>query len=282
MAGDAVCWASPNRLLTGSRAICAGTSPSRVRAGWRASPACWASAAADRQHVAALGHAAGVARVERDDVEAVAIMRVRAAAANPWSAGSPSSVLSSDHVAPPSRLSKMPAASPPASTRPCAAARPEIFDSLSPSAPWTRPSLDSSQLSQKGPGRCPSTRRCGPSTGAPRAGWHSGRRLEGGGVSGQLPHGTKRAQVQEQGTRAAYTAGAQIGLSCATWPQRDRLNDSISRWSHRGKPATVNASSPPSSTSEKAAARRTRSPSSRARAIRTSIGSAFATRYVPA
>ena len=61
-----------------------------------------------------------------------------------WFAGSfqpslpgwPASVLSSDHVTPPSRLSKMPTASAPASSRPCAAVSPETFDSFrSPSSP---------------------------------------------------------------------------------------------------------------------------------------------------
>ena len=45
--------------------------------------------------------------------------------------GWPSSVLSSDQVCAPSRLSKTPQPSPPASRRPCAAVRPEIFESFS-------------------------------------------------------------------------------------------------------------------------------------------------------
>ena len=50
--------------------------------------------------------------------------------------GWPSSVESSDQVAPPSRLSKRPAASAPAITRPCAAISPATLDSRSsPSSP---------------------------------------------------------------------------------------------------------------------------------------------------
>jgi hypothetical protein len=50
--------------------------------------------------------------------------------------GCPSSVLLSDQVAPPSRLSNTPAASAPASTRPCAADSPDTFESFSsPSSP---------------------------------------------------------------------------------------------------------------------------------------------------
>src|SRR5207247_790604 len=75
-----------------------------------------------------------------------------------WLAGSfhlsrpgwPSSVLSSDQVAPPSRLSNTPAASAPASTRPCAAVRPETFESLRPlPSSYASPSLDSSQVSPR-------------------------------------------------------------------------------------------------------------------------------------
>ena len=46
--------------------------------------------------------------------------------------GCPSSVLSSDQVTPPSLLSKIPADSAPARSRPCAAVRPDTFDSFSP------------------------------------------------------------------------------------------------------------------------------------------------------
>ena len=59
--------------------------------------------------------------------------------------GWPSSVLRSDQVAPPSRLSNTPAASAPASSRPCAAVRPEIFESLRPLSSYESPSLESSQ-----------------------------------------------------------------------------------------------------------------------------------------
>ena len=44
--------------------------------------------------------------------------------------GWPSSVLLSDQLAPPSRLSNTPAASAPASTRPCAADSPDTFESF--------------------------------------------------------------------------------------------------------------------------------------------------------
>jgi hypothetical protein len=58
-------------------------------------------------------------------------------------------VLISFQVAPPSRLSKMPDASAPASTRPCAAVRPETLDSFMPSSPYVSPSLDCSHVSPR-------------------------------------------------------------------------------------------------------------------------------------
>ena len=72
-----------------------------------------------------------------------------------WFAGSfhssrpgwPSSVESRDHVAPSSRLSNTPADSAPARSRPCAAVRPETFDSLRSPFSYERPSLESVQLS---------------------------------------------------------------------------------------------------------------------------------------
>ena len=75
---------------------------------------------------------------KRDGVVGVGRIAGRPRWPGGWFAGSsqsslpgwPSSVLSSDHVAPPSRLSKMPGASAPASRRPCAAARPETFESF--------------------------------------------------------------------------------------------------------------------------------------------------------
>jgi hypothetical protein len=50
-------------------------------------------------------------------------------------AGWPSIVDSSDHVAPPSRLSKTPGASTPAKMRPFAAVRPEILETFSGPSP---------------------------------------------------------------------------------------------------------------------------------------------------
>ena len=74
-----------------------------------------------------------------------------------WFAGSfqaslpgwPASVLSSDHVVPPSVDSKMPGASTPANRRPCAAVSPEILDSFSPPSGYESPSLESSHVSPR-------------------------------------------------------------------------------------------------------------------------------------
>src|SRR4051812_34923957 len=62
--------------------------------------------------------------------------------------GCPSSIEYGDQVAPSSRLTKMPGASTPTSTRPCAAERLETFDIRRPSA-YASPSLDCVQLSPR-------------------------------------------------------------------------------------------------------------------------------------
>src|SRR5581483_4062938 len=62
--------------------------------------------------------------------------------------GWPASVERSVHVSPSSRLSKMPGASTPASTRPCAAESDETFDSLRPSS-YAKPSLESVHVSPR-------------------------------------------------------------------------------------------------------------------------------------
>jgi len=76
-----------------------------------------------------------------------------------WFAGSfqpslpgwPSSRLTTDQVRPPSSDRKTPGISAPANRRPCAAVRPETFETLSPS-PWfsyERPSLECSHVSPR-------------------------------------------------------------------------------------------------------------------------------------
>src|SRR5262249_51410586 len=63
--------------------------------------------------------------------------------------GCPSSVDRSDHVCPPSVLSKLPGASTPTSTRPCRAASVETFDMRLPFSPYDSPSLDCVQVSPR-------------------------------------------------------------------------------------------------------------------------------------
>src|SRR5919204_1788646 len=66
--------------------------------------------------------------------------------------GCPASVVSSDHVSPPSRLSKIPGASTPTRTRPSLTASVETFDSLRPaSASYSKPSLESVHVSPRSP-----------------------------------------------------------------------------------------------------------------------------------
>ena len=73
-----------------------------------------------------------------------------AGSSQPSLPGSPDSVESSDQVAPPSRLSKIPGASTPTSTRPFLTARFETFESLRPaSASYAMPSLECSHVSPR-------------------------------------------------------------------------------------------------------------------------------------
>ena len=57
-----------------------------------------------------------------------------AGSSQPSLPGWPSRRVTSDHVRPPSSLAKTPGISTPAKRRPCAAVRPEIFESFEPSS----------------------------------------------------------------------------------------------------------------------------------------------------
>ena len=72
-----------------------------------------------------------------------------AGSSQPSLPGSPESVDSSPHVSPPSRLSKIPGASTPASTRPGATASAEIFDNFRAPSPYEIPSLESDHVSPR-------------------------------------------------------------------------------------------------------------------------------------